>query len=226
MHVGNDARREAEIAEDDVLDAFVVVRLAAGPDLGRLLTDQVEDHGQVVDAERPERVLVLADLSEVLTVPVQVEDVAQLAALDQLLQLHDRGVVEQEVSREEDEAALLGERDELVRLRGGERRRLLDEDVLAGLERLARELVVRRHRGGDDDGLKGVVLEQILEPARRAGARVSGSELVEQVSGEVAEPGQLGEVVEVAGEVRAPVAEAGEADPHQSFQTFSLVLPL
>ena len=55
--------------------------------------------------------------------------------------------------------------------------------------------------------------------------KAAGAELVEQVGGEVAEPGQLGEVVEVAGEVRAPVAEAGETHPHQSFQTFSLVLP-
>ena len=90
----------------------------------------------------------------------------------------------------------------------------------------ARELVVRRHRRGDDDGLEGVVLQEILESARHAGARVAGAELVEQVGGEVAEPGQLGEVVEVAGEVRAPVAEAGEANPHQSFQTFSLAFPL
>src|SRR3712207_7894286 len=37
------------------------------------LADEVEDDGEVVDAERPERVLVAADLSEVLAVPVQVE---------------------------------------------------------------------------------------------------------------------------------------------------------
>ena len=42
--------------------------------------------------------------------------------------------------RHEDEIARRGERDELVHLDGAHRRRLLDEDVLAGLERLLREL--------------------------------------------------------------------------------------
>ncbi len=115
---------------------------------------EVEHHGEVVDAERPQSVLVLAELAEVLAVPVEVEHVAELPGLDQLLELRHRRVIEQQVSREEDEAALLRERDKLVGLRGRERRRLLDEDVLTGLERPAGELVMRRHRRGDDDGLE------------------------------------------------------------------------
>ena len=59
-------------------------------DLG-LLVEQVEDHRQVVDAERPERVLVRADNPEVLAVPVDAQDLAELAARDQLLQLLDGG---------------------------------------------------------------------------------------------------------------------------------------
>src|SRR5215216_968440 len=99
VHVRHDARREAEVAEDDVLDAFVDERLAARPDLRRLLADQVQDHREVVDAERPERVLVLADLAEILTVAVDVEDLAQLAPRDQLAELRDGRVVQEQVAR-------------------------------------------------------------------------------------------------------------------------------
>ena len=137
------------------------------PRLGRLLVDQVEDHREVVDAERPERVLVLADLAEVLAVAVDAEHVAELARVDELLQLADARVVEQQVAGHQHEVALLGERDELVHLGAAHRRRLLDEDVLARLERLLRERVVRRHRRRDDDRLELGVGEQLVERAGR-----------------------------------------------------------
>ena len=130
-----------------------------------LLVDQVEDHREVVDAERPESVLVLADDPEVLPVAVDAEHVAELAGVDELLQLLHAGVVEQQMARHEHELALLGERDELLHLRRAHRRRLLDEDVLARLERLLRERVVCRHGRRDHDGLEVVVGEHLVEDA-------------------------------------------------------------
>ena len=56
-----------------------------------------------------------------------------------------------------------GEVDELVHLDGAHRRRLLDEDVLAGFERALRERVVRRHRRRDHDGVERVVREHVVE---------------------------------------------------------------
>jgi hypothetical protein len=91
-------------------------RLASRPQLGGLLPDQVEDDGEIVDAERPERVLVLADLAEVLAIAVDVEDLTELSGVDQALQLLDGGVVQQEVTGEENEITFLGQCDELVRL--------------------------------------------------------------------------------------------------------------
>ena len=88
-----------------------------------------------MDAQRPERVLVVADDPEVLPVAVDAEHVAERAGVDELFQLLDAGVVEQQVARHADEVALGGEADELVHLIAAHRRRLLDEDVLAGLER-------------------------------------------------------------------------------------------
>jgi len=52
--------------------------------------------------------------------------------------------------------------------------------------------------------------------------------LSQDVRREVAEPAQVGELAEGAGEVRSPVAEPREADPDrsQSFQTFPFCVPL
>jgi hypothetical protein len=69
-----------------------------------------------------------------------------------------------------------------------------------------------RNRRGDHHGLNGAVLEQIVEAVGRPGMRVARSELVEQVGREIAEPRQIGDVVEVARQVRAPVTQAREAE--------------
>ena len=138
--------REAEEAEDDVLDPLLQVVDAVRDRLHGLLAEQPEDHREVVDAERPERVLVRADDAEVLAVAVDAGDVAELAAVDELLHLLQPGVVEEQVSRHQDEPAGAGEVDELLHLLAAHRGRLLDEDVLARLERLLCERVVGRHR--------------------------------------------------------------------------------
>ena len=85
-----------------------------------------------MDAEASERVLVGPDLAEVLPVPVDVEDVAELARVDDLLQLPDSRVVQQQVAGHEDTAVRLGDLDELLRFHRRQRHRLLDEDVLSG----------------------------------------------------------------------------------------------
>ena len=102
------------------------------------------------------------------------------------------------------------------------RGRLLDEDVLPGLERLLRELVVGRNRRRDDDGVELGVGEHLLEAVRPARLRVPRLELLVLPVGRVAEPGELGEVGEVPREVLPPLAQAGlaDADGH-SFQTLS-----
>ena len=151
VHVRDLPGREAEVAEDDILDA-VLEEVAAQRDRDlRLLVEEIEDHREVVDAERPERVLVRANDPEVLAVAVDAKHVAELAGVDQLLQLLDAGVVEEQVARHQDEVAVGCDGDQLVHLGGPHRRRLLDQDVLARLERLLRELVVRGHRRGDHD---------------------------------------------------------------------------
>ena len=60
--------------------ALAHVALAARLDLVRLLAGEPQQHGHVVRAERPQRVLVGAQLAEVQPVAVDVEDAAELAA--------------------------------------------------------------------------------------------------------------------------------------------------
>src|SRR3954452_8658512 len=150
MHVGDLPAREAQVAEDDVFDAFRQEVAALRNRCLGLLVEQVEDHREVVHSERPERVLVRAHNAEVLPVAVHAQHLSELAGVDELLQLPHSRVVEQEMSRHEHEVARLCDRHELVDLLCPHGRGLLDEHVLPGLERLLRKRVVGRYRRRDD----------------------------------------------------------------------------
>src|SRR3990172_11050608 len=176
-------------------------------------------------AKAPEGVLVRADLAEVLAVPVDIEDIAELARVHELLELHDAGVVEQEVPRHECEPLLLGEGDELLRLGRAKRHRLLDEDVLPGGQRAACQLEVCDDGGRDRDRIERRILEQVVETLRAGGPWEAARDRCELRCVLVAEPYQLGPLGEVPREIRTPVAEAGDPDAAQSFHTRLFVVP-
>ena len=134
VQVADDPRREADAPEDHVLDARLQVALAAGRDLGGALAHQPQHHGDVVGAQAPEGVLVGAHDAQVLPVAVEVEDPAQGAVVDQVLQRLHAGVVDQQVVHHQHAIARVGLGDQLVGVARGHRERLLHEDVLAGLE--------------------------------------------------------------------------------------------
>src|SRR5438067_11242629 len=71
---------------------------------------------------------------------------------------------------------------------------------------------MRHHRRSDDHRLERVVREHLVELCGQASIRIARREARALLFREVAEPGELGELVEVPREVRAPVAEAREAD--------------
>ena len=122
---------EAQVAEDDVLDALrEEVAAVRDADLG-LLVEEVEHHREVVHAERPERVLVRAHDAEVLAVAVHAQHVAELTVVDQLLELANAGVVEQQMAGHEHQIPLGRDGHELVDLGRAHCWRLLDEHVLA-----------------------------------------------------------------------------------------------
>ena len=166
-------------------------------------------------AERPERVLVGAQLAEVEPVGVDVVDLAELAAVGDLLQLRDARVVLEQVPDHQRAPGGVGRGDRALGVRDGLRERLLDEAVLAG-----RRARARRARRGSAPGVASTTASSAASASRSSSdsvRRARGSVAPTRSSAAgvaVAQPGQLaaGEGREVAGEVRAPVAEPGHAD--------------
>src|SRR5207237_6489360 len=73
--------------------------------------------------------------------------------------------------------------------------------------------VVGRDRCGDDDGVEIPGGEHLIEVAGHPRVGVPIRELGASLLARVAEPAEVGEVVEVAREVAAPVAEPRLSDP-------------
>jgi hypothetical protein len=65
--------------------------------------------------------------------------------------------------------------------------------------------------------------DEVVEGGREPRLWVALGEALEQRRVEVAEPGQVGKVVEVAREVGAPPTEARNGDTRHSFQTLPLI---
>ena len=102
-----------------------------------------------------------------------------------------------------------------MRLGDGRREGLLDEHVLARPEGGEPERVVGRHGSGDRHCVELGVEQEILDVAGGPNGRVPLAERVQPRLVEVADPAEVGavELVQVANQVRPPVAEADHADP-------------
>ena len=111
-----------------------------------LLRDDVVHDRQVVRRQIPDDVDVVLKQSEVHPRRVEVVERPQRAAVDELPDLPDRAAEEERVVHHDLEVLPVGQLDQLLGLRGGRRERLLDEHVLAVLERRLGELEVRPDR--------------------------------------------------------------------------------
>ena len=85
--------------------------------------------------------------------------------------------------------------------------------------------MVRRHWGRDDDRIDRVVREHILEVGGHPRGRVSLRKVGAPLVVDVAEPGEVAELVEVAGEVPAPLAQAYLRYASHNFHTLPLPVP-
>ena len=214
MQVRREPGREAQEGEDHVLDPLAHVGLPARLDLVRLLPGEVEQDGDVVRAERPERVLVRAQLPEVEPVRVEVVDLAELAAVGDLLELRDARVVLEQVADHQRPPGLARRVDGPLGVRDGLGERLLDEAVLAGAQDLLRQRRVGGDRRRQDDRVERVVGEQVRQVGGPARGRDRRPDPLQRGGVAVAQPGELaaGDRREVAREVRAPVAQPRHAD--------------
>ena len=216
--MGGEARREAQVAEDNVLDPLAHVALADRARLDRLLAREAKHDRDVVRAERPQGVLVRPQLAQVQPVRVDVVDVAELARLGDLLQLLDARVVLEQVSDHQHPAGVARGVRNLLGLGRGLREGLLHEAVLARLEHACRQLGMARHVRGHDDRVEIGVGEQLVQFTGLAHTRKLSARARTCLLRGVAEPAELGvrQAVEVAREVGAPVPESDHPDPHRA----------
>ena len=214
MQVRGEPGREAQEAEHHVLDPLAHVALATRLDLVRLLAGQAQQDRHVVRAERPQGILVRAELAEVEPVAVDVEDPAEVAVVDQLLELDDAGVVLEQVADHERPPRRRGGADDGLRSRRRLRHRLLDEAVLAGLEHADGERLVGRDGRGQHDGVDRAVGQHLVEVGGEARGGEHGRDARAVRLRGVAAPDELGvrQCRDVAGDVRAPVAETRDGD--------------
>ena len=175
-----------------------------------------QDHRYVVRAEAPEGVLVLPDLAQVHALRVEVADRTQLASLQELAQLVDRGMVDEEVADHEREPAAIGELDQVRCLARRLGERLLHKDVLPGLEGGAGQHVVGGGIGGDRDRFDRGVAEDLVGVGLGAGVGVSGAERRQGFGATVADRRELTGAGEVPEQVPAPVAGSDHADPDRA----------
>ena len=154
------------------------------------------------------------DHAHVLLVQAEVDarrgdevDVAELAAVDEVAELAHRRAEHEGVAHHEREAGAVGEQHELLGVGRRARHRLLDEHVLAGLERRLGEREVRRDRRGDDHRVHGRVVEHLVVALRGGLRRVAAADLVERFRAQVADPlhRDARHFHVVAQKVRAPV---------------------
>src|SRR5688572_11051126 len=104
--------------------------------------------------EAPENVLLGPYLPDVQAVRVEVVDLSESTALNQLLQLQDSRVIPEDVPDHQDSAVCRRDFDEMFSMLDVDGQRLFDEYVLARLKRRLGHLVVsdrrRRQRNGVD----------------------------------------------------------------------------
>src|SRR5918998_3475617 len=223
VQMGGQAGREAHETEHHVLDPPAHVRLPSGAQLVGLLLGQVQHHRDVVGAQRPQRVLVRAELPEVEPVGVDVVDVAELARGGDLLELGHAGVVLEQVADHQHAPRPLGGRHGALGLRHRLRERLLHEAMLARVEHPLGQGTVGGDRRGEYDRVERVVAQQVVEVGGEARAGERGLPALARLLRGVAAPGQLaaGDGREVARQVRAPVPEPRHADPHAATRSRS-----
>ena len=197
----------------DVGQVRVDVAITGRLDVHRLHADHVIEDREIVRREVPEHVHVGLEKAQVDPQRVVVRDLAERAASGELAQLLHRAREQERVVDEQRDLLPRGERDQLLALGGARAHRLLDQYVLAALDRAPRQREVRRHRRRDQHrGDVGAVDGRLgLGFARRAGRHAPRLFEPRRIA--------LGDRLhleaarrdEIAQQVRPPVAEADQS---------------
>jgi hypothetical protein len=115
-----------------------------------------------VRSKRPPGVLVSTNDPEVDALRIDVEDVTELAFIDEAFETLYGWVVEEQVTDHEDPATLLGKRAKSGRLGPGEAQRLFHEDVPTGAQSGFRQREVGGGVSSHHDRRNGWIVEDDL----------------------------------------------------------------
>ena len=110
----------------------------------------------------PQRVVLGVELSEAEPVRVDVLDLAEFAGVDQLLQLFEGRMEAQHMADHEDARIFLRSRHRPLAVVDGQRDRLFDQHVLAGLDSPYGEVGMELRRQRHDDAVDVVAGKQLV----------------------------------------------------------------
>jgi hypothetical protein len=214
--VRDGAARELEVDEGDVGGLRQHEAAAQRAHVRGPLVEPVVEDREVVRAEVPDDADVGLVEAEVDPARGDEVELAEHAALDQVPDRDDGRAVEEGMAGHQHQVPIGGELDQLEALAARGRERLLDEDVLTGLERAPGEGVMAGHGGRDRHRLQRLVRQELVVALVAPDAREAPSEQLQPLGVVVVDADEVGavELVQVPGELRAPVAEAddGAAD--------------
>ncbi len=140
------AAGEGEVRRRHVGDGAVQVIAALRRHAFGLLRNQSENHRHVMRRERPKRVFFAPDAAEIEAVGIDVLQPSERALAHHLFQFQEGRMILQQMADHEPPVAPLGQLDKNLGLAHIERQRFLDEHVLAGFERGARQVGMGRGR--------------------------------------------------------------------------------
>ena len=153
----------------------------------------------------PQRVFLAPDFPEVQPVRRDVLQLAKRAAGSQGAEFADARMVLQQVAHHQDAPAIPGQADQFLRLGDIEAKRLLDEHILAGLERPLGQAVMQFRRRRDGHAGDFFVRENRLRIGARFQSGVLGAEAAKRLLVGVAEPAQHAQLMKIPRQVPPPV---------------------
>src|SRR5262249_13822912 len=132
--MGIDAVGKAQMRGCHIGDSTMQVASSRRPDFICQVGRHRQDHRNIGRGKAREKILLAPTLAERERIRIDVEQSAERARSGQFLELEKAGMILQQVADHQDATLRLGERAQLLRFTEVERERLLDENMLAGIE--------------------------------------------------------------------------------------------
>ena len=156
-------------------------------------------------SEGPEDVFLPADFAKAQAAGIDVLQSADFSGFDHFFEPDDRGMVVKNVADKERLLFLRCQADQFFAVGLIEGKGLFDKDVLACVEGLFGDFVMKGSRGGDDNGLNIGILEHPIDVVDYGNIRVGFGHVFTNVVRTIADGFENAKLVEDADEVFSPI---------------------